>query len=124
LSAKVAAAKASVPLPPIRNKVELEKLKEKKKEAPKDEKELKRDITPMFDYYKAWDKFAVEEEEKNVENKGEEEAQGDFIEAKNPKPDAEREMSQAEIFRRSSGAKPNTKLVIKGGTVKKSNMAD
>jgi hypothetical protein len=28
------------------------------------------------------------------------------------------------MFRRTSGAKPNTKLVIKGGTVKKSSMAD
>ena len=35
------------------------KLKEEKKNAGgKDDKVLKRDITPMFDYYKAWDKFA------------------------------------------------------------------
>ena len=72
---------ASVPLPPIRNKVDIEnrlktgkqsdifgkeelqkntqKLKEdQKKGQGKDEKVLKRDITPMFDYYKAWDSFA------------------------------------------------------------------
>lgn len=71
---------ASVPLPPIRNKVDIQnrlkqgkndifskeelkqntqKLKEdKKKDLGKDEKVLKRDITPMFDYYKAWDSFA------------------------------------------------------------------
>lgn len=71
---------ASVPLPPIRNKVDIQnrlkqgkndifskeelkqntqKLKEdKKKDLGKDEKILKRDITPMFDYYKAWDSFA------------------------------------------------------------------
>jgi|TARA_B110001450_G_C17574191_1_gene462083 hypothetical protein len=28
----------------------------------KDGKPLKRDMTPMFDYYKAWDKFAGSEE--------------------------------------------------------------
>jgi tetratricopeptide (TPR) repeat protein len=28
------------------------------------------------------------------------------------------------MMQRTSGAKPNTKIVIKGGTVKKSNMAD
>jgi hypothetical protein len=72
---------ANVPLPPIRNKVDIQKrlqsgkasdifgkeelqnnskkLKEEQKKAGgKDEKILKRDITPMFDYYKAWDKFA------------------------------------------------------------------
>lgn len=67
---------ANVPLPPIRNKVEIEKLKEKKKgeifgkeEINENSKKvadqaapLKRDITPMFDYYKAWDKFAKKEE--------------------------------------------------------------
>ena len=72
LSKKAAAAKANVPLPPIRNKVEVEKLKEKKKQQIFDkkevqtngtEKELKRDITPMFDYYKAWDKFAKVEDD-------------------------------------------------------------
>jgi tetratricopeptide (TPR) repeat protein len=32
--------------------------------------------------------------------------------------------SQAEMMKRTSGAKPNTKIVIKGGTVKQSSMAD
>ena len=72
---------ASVPLPPIRNKVDIQnrlkagkasdifgkdelqkntqKLKEDQaKGQGKEEKVLKRDITPMFDYYKAWDNFA------------------------------------------------------------------
>lgn len=69
-------AKESVPLPPIRNKVDVEMHKKKKdneifqksevpqKSMAKSEKELKRDITPMFDYYKAWDKFAADEEDK------------------------------------------------------------
>ena len=69
----------------------------------------------MFDYYKAWDKFTNDEVLKT---------EPDFIEAKNPLPEAEKELTQAEMFRRTSGAKPNTKLVIKGGTVKKSTMAD
>jgi hypothetical protein len=69
LSKKAAEARSKVPLPAIRNKVEVEQLKQKKNgkqtkpnTAPKDEKELKRDITPMFDYYKAWDKYAADEE--------------------------------------------------------------
>ena len=35
-----------------------EDAKENTKTMKKNEKGLKRDITPMFDYYKAWDKFA------------------------------------------------------------------
>jgi len=76
MSAKAKAAMANVPLPPIRNKVEIEKMKEKKKGEIFDKEEisantkkvaekaapLKRDMTPMFDYYKAWDKFAEKEE--------------------------------------------------------------
>lgn len=74
LSAKAAAARAAVPLPPIRNKVDVQKhmakvkkgdifdksdAKENTKKMQETDKEgkLKRDITPMFDYYKAWDKF-------------------------------------------------------------------
>ena len=65
---------ASVPLPPIRNKVDIDNRNKQgaifsknevkknsqklKEDAGKDEKVLKRDITPMFDYYKAWDSFA------------------------------------------------------------------
>ena len=75
MSAKAAAARAAVPLPPIRNKVDVQKTlakqkkgdifdagdaKENTKTLTKGGKEgkLKRDMTPMFDYYKAWDKFA------------------------------------------------------------------
>ena len=101
IPAAVAAAKAKVPLPPIRNKVEIDQLKAKKageifdkkevkqtgkKEMAKDEKQLKRDITPMFDYYKAWDKFAAEEE-KTLENGGADE----ILEAKNPVAEPERQ---------------------------------
>jgi hypothetical protein len=76
----------------------------------------------MFDYYKAWDKFAdkaVTDAEK--ENGSDDEAQ-DFIPATNPKAVEEKApQSQAEMMKRTSGARPNTKLVIKGGTVKKSS---
>lgn len=51
-------------MPPIRNKIEVEQQKQMKEQGKgsqkKEEKELKRDITPMFDYYKAWDKFAAD----------------------------------------------------------------
>ena len=76
MSKKAAAARAAVPLPPIRNKVDVQAAnkkvkkgdifdtadtKENTKTMQKTEKEakLKRDITPMFDYYKAWDKFTA-----------------------------------------------------------------
>lgn len=115
-------------MPPIRNKVEIDQLKAKKageifdkkevkQEAKKEEKQLKRDTTPMFDYYKAWDKFAAEEE-KGLET-------DEILEAKNPVAEEERvPKTQAEMMQRTSGAKPNTRIVIKGGSVKKSNMAD
>jgi len=78
-----------MPLPPIRNKVEIEKHKKKtegdiftneetKKNSEKVNK-LKRDITPMFDYYKSWDKFTKEETEKTEE---EPETDPNFIPAK------------------------------------------
>jgi hypothetical protein len=61
-----------MPLPPIRNK--LDKVEEKHEAFDKThinssdkDKKLKRDTTPMFDYYKAWDKFTKEEVEKNDE---------------------------------------------------------
>lgn len=72
----------------------------------------------MFDYYKAWDKFAKDEEGKVEQGKDE------YLEAKNPKPEADRPFTQAEMMRLTSGARPNTKIVIKGGTVKRSGMAD
>lgn len=116
-----------MPLPPIRNKVEIQKLKEKKEkeifskqEVKESDKKLQRDVTPMFDYYKNWDKFAAEETGK-LDSKEED----DILEAKNPVAEADKgPMSQAEMMKRTSGAKPNTKMVIKGGSVKKSSMAD
>jgi len=93
------------------------------KKVPKSEAELKRDTTPLIDYYKAWDKFADAELQK--EDDDDENNDGEIIPALNPKPEKERgPMSQAEMMQRTSGAKPNTKIVIKGGTVKKNSMAD
>ncbi len=99
LSAKAKAAMANVPLPPIRNKVEIEKMKEKKKgeifakeEITENSKKvaekaapLKRDITPMFDYYKAWDKFAKKEVDTlNKKSDAPDDSEEEIIEAKNP----------------------------------------
>lgn len=93
------------------------------KKISKEEKELKRDTTPLIDYYKAWDKFADEELKKDD---GDADSDGEIIPATNPKPEKERDgpMSQMEMMQRTSGARPNTKLVIKGGTVKNNSMAD
>ena len=129
-----------MPLPPVRNRVDiskqLEDAKQKvaKKKAPapprkpdpndiftdkdlkdeggkpKEEVKYKRDVSAMPDYYKAWDNFDVDkaldsedEEEKNKASK---------ITYKEPEP----VRSQADMMRLTSGAKPNTKIVIKGGT--------
>ena len=84
----------------------------------KEGEKLKRDITPMFDYYKAWDKFTKETDDDNNDL-------NDFEEAKNPTPVPDKVCNtQAEMMQRTSGAKPGTKMVIKGGTVKQNNMAD
>ena len=42
---------------------------------------LKRDITPMFDYYKSWDKFTKEAVDKASDSE-EDEGDADFIPAK------------------------------------------
>ena len=83
--------------------MEIEKLKQKKKDEIFSKKEvaekteLKRDTTPMFDYYKAWDKFATTEE-KNKKEDDEEEVE-EILEAKNPVPEAEKQYaSQAEML--------------------------
>ena len=133
-------------MPPVRNKVDIQKYTEKvkkkeeevkgdifeKKDAVKDTRPEKkgamtRDKTNMFDYYKAWDKYAaeVDKESDSSDNEKDKEIDG-FIPARNPKPEEEKKgpMSQAEMMKPTSGAKPNTKLVIKGGTVKKSTLAD
>lgn len=59
------------------------------------EETLKRDTTPMFDYYKAWDKFALEQEDKadkdsdSDKSDAEEPGEDGFIPARNPKPEKE-----------------------------------
>ena len=110
-------------LPPVRNRVDIVKSLEAGKKAPKkrdprdifteatmteEEKRaaaIKRDTTPMPDYYKAWDKFDVDkaldsdEDESGIKYRAPEEPQ-----------------SQADMMKLTSGARPNTKIVIKGGT--------
>ena len=74
----------------------------------------------MFDYYKNWDKFTKEEVDK-----ADDEPEGDFIPATQPEAlEQPKPTSQAEMLKRTSGARPNTKMVIKGGTIKQSSQAD
>jgi len=81
-------------------------------------KNLKRDTTPMFNYYKDWDKYADEALAEFDENEKEESSDDDERIAKNPKFEEEdAPANQAEMMRLTSGAKPNTKLIIKGGTI-------
>lgn len=58
-------------MPPVRNRVDIAKsLSEKQQKAKKigEDKNavLKRDVTPMPDYYKAWDKFDTEQESETI----------------------------------------------------------
>ena len=59
------------------------------------EERLKRDTTGIYDYYKAWDKFALEQEENadkdsdGDKSDAEEPNEDGFIPARNPKPEKE-----------------------------------
>jgi hypothetical protein len=74
----------------------------------------------MFDYYKAWDKFTKEEVDK-FDDEDEKIYPEGYIAPSKVIPEKEKELTQAEIMQRTSGARPNTKIVIKGGTVKKND---
>jgi len=63
----------------------------------------------MPDYYKAWDKIGRELEEVDSDEEG----TGDATRAKNPK-FREEDKSTAEMFKPTSGAAPNTTIVVKG----------
>ena len=74
----------------------------------------------MFDYYKSWDKFTKEETDKTEAD--EPETDPNFIPAKQAEAiEQPAPQSQAEMMKRTSGARPNTKMVIKGGTIKQSS---
>lgn len=80
----------------------------------------------MFNYYKNWDKFTDEAlKELDKESDSDVETNDGFIPAKKPTFEEDKEpLSQAQMMQRTSGAKPNTKVVIKGGTIKKNTLAD
>ena len=61
----------------------------------------------MPDYYKAWDKIAAENDSSDDEDTG------DASRAKNPK-FKEEDKTTAEMFKPTSGARPNTTIVVKG----------
>ena len=114
--------KSNKPLPPIRNRIDIRSsLAESQKQAPASSKNktasnanvensLKRDTTPMPDYYKNWDKIA---RENDSDDSGNENDTGDATRAKNPKYRDEGK-STAELFKPTSGAGPNTQIVVKG----------
>ena len=66
----------------------------------------------MPDYYKAWDKFDVDKALDSDEEEEKKKKSSSGIQYKEPPP----VKSQADMMRLTSGAKPNTKIVIKGGT--------
>ena len=79
----------------------------------------KRDTTPMPDYYKAWDKIGKEMDS----DASDEEGTGDTMRAKNPKFQEENK-STADMFKPTSGAKPNTSIVVKGARQQQLSFAE
>ena len=67
----------------------------------------------MPDYYKAWDKIGRELEEAEASDDSDNNDTGDQFKAKNPK-FVEDTRSTAEMFKPTSGAAPNTTIVVKG----------
>jgi hypothetical protein len=63
----------------------------------------------MQDYYKAWDRFNVDDALGSDEEDNKSKSK---ITYKEPAPP----QSQADMMKLTSGAAPNTKIVIKGGT--------
>ena len=114
-------------LPPIRNKIDIGESilkaqeQEKKKSGatqpnvPELEK-FKRDSTAMPDYYKAWDKFGKKLEEMD-EDDDEGGSQIKFKERREPQ-------TQAEMMAKTSGAAPNTTMVVRGGLRKPVSVAE
>ena len=64
----------------------------------------------MPDYYKAWDKIGRELEDADSSDEND---TGNEVRAKNPK-FREENKSTAEMFKPTSGAAPNTSIVVKG----------
>ena len=64
----------------------------------------------MPDYYKAWDKIGRDADSDASDDDND---TGNTARAKNPK-FREEDKSTAEMFKPTSGAAPNTKIVVKG----------
>ena len=126
---QAAATASRKPLPPIRNRIDIQNSLQTserqaaaqaaaKKQAKQAQEQAlidkaKRDTTPMPDYYKAWDKIGRELEEAEASDDSDNNDTGDQFKAKNPK-FVEDTRSTAEMFKPTSGAAPNTTIVVKG----------
>lgn len=102
---------------------------------PNDVNDFKRDVTPMPKYYDKWSKFNIDEAIKDVENDGSVGFDTTFNNSgqkitgtsSNKKmyeaneidddltPEEKMQKQKEDFLKGTSGAKPNTKLVIKGG---------
>lgn len=106
-------------LPPIRNKIDIsQSIKTAQKTMPNvpELEKFKRDNTAMPDYYKAWDKFGKALDELD-EDEVEAATNPTAITVPQPK-------NAAEMMARTSGAAPNTSIVIKGGLRKPVSVAE
>ena len=125
---------ASKPLPPIRNRIDIRNsLAASERQASQQETstakpgnkknelfdKVKRDNTPMPDYYKAWDKIGREIDDLDSSD----EDTGDATRAKNPK-FREENKSQMEMFKPTTGAAPNTSIVVKGARQQQISFAE
>ena len=102
-------------LPPIRNKIDIKESLVKPVAPKRKDDELlnkiKRDNTPMPDYYKAWDKIS-----KQVEEDADSDNEVGAIKFK--------EETNVNMMQLTSGAPPNTKIVVKGGLRKQLPLAE
>ena len=102
-------------LPPIRNKIDIKESLAKPVAPKRKDDELlnkiKRDNTPMPDYYKAWDKIS-----KQVEEDADSDNEVGAIKFK--------EETNVNMMQLTSGPPPNTKIVVKGGLRKQLPLAE
>lgn len=73
----------------------------------------------MPQYYKNWDKFDVNKALDEVSGSEDEEEDVQVKQRMQQKP-----KTQEEMLKLTSGAAPNTKIVVKGGTIKYSSQAE
>ena len=131
---RVKSNKSGSYLDSVKTKDNQQSVKKEETKVNEESKDFKRDITPMPKYYNKWDQFdpktAIEEVEKDanigfdktIAKSGEEisktssnPAMYEPSEYDNLTEEERKELEKEKFLKGTSGAKPNTQIVIKGG---------